>query len=83
MTAAKKPVYSLFSFLPLKKINQVVIAAEMMAPRRMKHSWSKKRLAVVKRIMLDIDNLEDLELLLKLNEKPDLNEKKWQFMSFG
>ncbi len=29
----------------------------------------------VKRIMLDIDNLEDLELLLKLNEKPDLNEK--------
>ncbi|MSS85930.1 MAG: 2-phospho-L-lactate guanylyltransferase [Thaumarchaeota archaeon] len=29
----------------------------------------------VKRIMLDIDNLEDLEVLLKLNEKPDLNEK--------
>ena len=29
----------------------------------------------VKRIMLDVDNQEDLELLLELNEKPNLNEK--------
>ena len=29
----------------------------------------------VKRIMLDIDNQEDLELLLELNEKPNLTEK--------
>ena len=29
----------------------------------------------VKRIMLDVDNQEDLELLLELNEKPNLTEK--------
>jgi 2-phospho-L-lactate guanylyltransferase len=29
----------------------------------------------VKRIMLDIDDKEDLELFLKQNEKPDLVEK--------
>ena len=29
----------------------------------------------VKRIMLDVDDQEDLELLLKLNEKPNLTEK--------
>ena len=29
----------------------------------------------VKRIMLDVDDQEDLELLLELNEKPNLTEK--------
>jgi 2-phospho-L-lactate/phosphoenolpyruvate guanylyltransferase len=29
----------------------------------------------VKRIMLDVDNQEDLELLLELNEKPNITEK--------
>jgi len=32
-------------------------------------------LVFVKRIMLDVDNLEDLEFLLQQNEKPEIAKK--------
>jgi len=40
-----------------------------------KSHTSKTSLAFVRRIMLDVDNNEDLRYLLQQNEKPDISEK--------
>ena len=47
-----------------------------------KSHTSKTSLAFVRRIMLDVDNNEDLRYLLQQNEKPDISEKILNLIKF-